>query len=384
MVATVAVAGLAFVSACSDDPLETIDGRAVKAASASAEVQINPAAGSKTVRPDQPITVSTSSGRLSDVTVTGPGGQQINGTVRSRGRVWTSEQPMKLATDYKVTASANGLDGQTVQKTSTFSTLEPRQIVDTDLAPMPGETVGIGMPVIVYFSDPVRNKAAVERRLQVSADTPFEGAWHWYTDEEVHFRPKEFWPTGTEVTVRAPLAGTKVAPGRWLNKNMKVSYDIGKAMISTVNTDTHMMTVTRNGKTLRRIPVTSGSPGYTTRSGTKVVMEKHPVKIMDSSTIGIGAGSSDYYRLTVRYALRVTWSGEFVHSAPWSVGSQGVENVSHGCVGMAPSNAIWFYNLSSRGDIIKVTNSGRHLEQGNGYTDWDIPFSKYAKGSALS
>ena len=110
------------------------------------------------------------------------------------------------------------------------------------------------------------------------------------------------------------------------------------------------------------IPVSTGKDGFLTRNGTKVIMEKHVLKIMDATTIGISKSDPEYYRLEVPYAMRVTWSGEFVHAAPWSVGSQGRDNVSHGCVGMSMSNAIWLFNQTTVGDVVQVNGSPRTLE----------------------
>jgi lipoprotein-anchoring transpeptidase ErfK/SrfK len=155
-------------------------------------------------------------------------------------------------------------------------------------------------------------------------------------------------------------------------------------MVSVVNVPRHTLTVYRNGKRARTIPVSTGKAGFLTRNGTKVVLEKHTLKVMDATTIGIGKSDPEYYRLDVPYALRVTWSGEFVHAAPWSTGSQGRANVSHGCVGMGMSNAIWLFNNTHVGDVIKVVGSPRTLEPGNGYTDWNVSWDKWLEGSALS
>jgi lipoprotein-anchoring transpeptidase ErfK/SrfK len=154
-------------------------------------------------------------------------------------------------------------------------------------------------------------------------------------------------------------------------------------MVSVVDVDAHTLTVWRNGQKARVIPVSTGKDGFLTRNGTKVILEKHTLKIMDARTIGIYPGDPEYYRLEVPYAMRITWSGEFVHAAPWSVGSQGRDNVSHGCVGMSPSNAIWLFNQTTVGDVVQVTGSPRTLEPGNGYTDWNVSWSEWLEGSAL-
>ncbi|MGW9039654.1 L,D-transpeptidase, partial [Streptomyces sp. NPDC055721] len=145
------------------------------------------------------------------------------------------------------------------------------------------------------------------------------------------------------------------------------------------------MTVRRNGEVINTIPVTTGKPGFSTRNGIKVVLGKEYYVRMRGTSVGIAEGSSESYDLPVYYATRVTWSGEYVHAAPWSVGSQGVANVSHGCVGMSTGNAAWFYETVRPGDIVRTVNSfGDTMDTfGNGFGDWNMPWDKWRKGSAL-
>ena len=165
--------------------------------------------------------------------------------------------------------------------------------------------------------------------------------------------------------------------------NRTVKFRTGSSMISVVDVDRHTLTVWRNGKKARVIPVSTGKDGFQTRNGTKVILEKHTLKIMDASTIGISQSDPEYYRLEVPYAMRVTWSGEFLHAAPWSNGGQGRDNVSHGCVGMSMSNAIWLFDQSHRRRRRQGDGSPRTLEPGNGYTDWNVSWSDWLAGSAL-
>ena len=157
-------------------------------------------------------------------------------------------------------------------------------------------------------------------------------------------------------------------------------------MVSKVDMNTHQMRVFRNGKLIRTIPITTGEqPKFTTRSGTKVIIEKFRHKRMNSETVGIDPNSADGYDLDdVEYAMRVTYSGEFVHAAPWSVGSQGSANVSHGCTGMSTANAGWFYDNSKVGDVIKYTGTDREMDLTNGFGDWNESFADYRSGSALA
>ena len=142
------------------------------------------------------------------------------------------------------------------------------------------------------------------------------------------------------------------------------------------------MTVAIDGTRARSIPVTTGKPGFRTRGGTRVISEMLPETRMDAASTGVTPGDPEYYNLDVRYAMRMTNSGEFIHAAPWSVQSQGVDNVSHGCVGMSPADARWLFERSRVGDVVTVVNSTRKLEPGNGLTQWNVPWADWVAGSA--
>ena len=241
------------------------------------------------------------------------------------------------------------------------------------------------MPLRVVFTQKVTDRAAVERALSVQTSIPVEGAWRWFSAKEVHYRPKTYWPAGTHVTVTFRLAGLDAGGGIWGDHDRTYAFDITpNALVSTVDITAHTMTVRQDGAVLRVIPVTTGKDGYLTRGGTKVVIAKERTRLMDSTTVDIPPDSPDAYHLLVEYAMRLTWSGEFVHAAPWSVSHQGHENVSHGCTGMSTANAAWFYSITHIGDVVRYTHSTRELEPGNGYTDWNLSWAQWTAGSALS
>ncbi len=172
----------------------------------------------------------------------------------------------------------------------------------------------------------------------------------------MHWRPRTYWKPGTDVTVNADINSIPAGNGVYGQLSRSTSFHVGDAMVSRVDVKTHRMRVFRNGTLLRTIPISAGKPGFTTRSGTKVIIEKFRRKRMDAATTGISKDDPEYYNLSnVEYAMRVTYSGEFLHAAPWSVGSQGSDNVSHGCVGMSTENAAWLFNLTKRGDVVEVT-----------------------------
>ena len=252
------------------------------------------------------------------------------------------------------------------------------------MAPLQGETVGVGMPVIVTFDVPVTDKAEFEKNMKVTSKPAQPGSWHWLSDNEAHWRPKSYWKAGTDVSVDVDINGVAAGNGIYGQEDRDVDFEIGDAHIYKVDMKTHQMKVLSNGKLLRTIPITTGEqPAFTTRSGIKVIMEKFDSKRMNSETVGI-TGTEAYDIDNVQWAMRVTNSGEFIHAAPWSVGSQGYANVSHGCTGMSTDNAGWLYSMSVRGDVVEYTGSDRPMEDGNGYADWNMNFQEYKQGSALS
>jgi lipoprotein-anchoring transpeptidase ErfK/SrfK len=186
------------------------------------------------------------------------------------------------------------------------------------------------------------------------------------------------------VAVKVAINGLAAGKDTYGKADLSGGFTVGNALTMKADLKSHQMTVTINGAVARTIPITGGKPGYETRSGTKVIIEKNAERVMDAATTGVSADDPDYYKVTVKYAMRETWSGEFVHAAPWSVGSQGRANVSHGCIGMSTANAQWLFNQAKVGDPITVTGTGRALDRGNGWTDWNISFEEFVKGSALS
>ena len=352
---------------------------------ASIESSIPEAA--KNVSVDEVVRLTAEDGTFEDVTVTIGKGKKLNGTFSADKSVWTSKQRLEPGLRYNVKAEAVDTDGLATAEKSHFRTddLTLDEQTFPSLAPLPGETVGVGMPVIVQFDVPVTDRASIEKHLSVETSPNHKGSWSWLSDHEVHWRPKNYWRPGTDVTVNADINSVSAGNGVFGQESRSASFTIGDAMVSKINVANHTMKVFRNGDLLRTIAISAGKDGFTTRSGTKVIMEKFREKTMDAATIGIDRNDPEYYRIDdIEYAMRVTYSGEFLHAAPWSVGSQGSSNVSHGCVGMSTSDAAWLYNLTNRGDVVEVTGSNRYMEPGNGYTDWNKTFAEYKEGSALS
>ncbi|MEI8081950.1 MAG: Ig-like domain-containing protein [Actinomycetes bacterium] len=345
-----------------------------------------------TVTPDQstsaaanaPIVVSVSNGKLTDVAVTGPKGQVL-GTTDTSGSKWTSNtNGLAFGATYQVTAKAVDDAGMTADVSKTLTTVKPTKSVSAQFDYFePGATVGTGMTVRLVFDRPVKNTAEVEKALVVTSSKPIVGAWGWDKNKTaVDFRPQTYWPASDVVTVSANLHGVEVAKGVYGDKNLKTNFKTGSATVITIDARKHNMKFVRNGKLVKTFPVTTGKSGFETRSGVKPIMAKEGTVVMDAASGGTSQSSAEYYRVTADYSMRMTPSGEFIHSAPWSMGSQGYDNVSHGCVGMSPSNAAWVYSNVRVGDVVIVKNTGRPQDLGNGITDWNITWPKWLARSA--
>lgn len=295
--------------------------------------------------------------------------------------------PRRLYAKYTVRVATEDVNGAPGVRTLTFETAPASKFLTVKFGPKAG-TYGVGQPITAELSLPVKDKAAravVERALKVQSSPAVEGAWHWVDDKKLHFRPKEYWPSGATVNAVSNLQGVKVSAKLYGGASKALKITIGDRIEAITDAGSHQMTVKRNGEVINTIPVTTGKPGFSTRNGIKVVLGKEYFVRMRGTSIGIAEGSADSYDLPVYYATRVTWSGEYVHAAPWSVGSQGYANVSHGCTGMSTGNAAWFFETVKEGDIVKVVNSaGDEMDPfGNGFGDWNLDWEKWLKGSAL-
>ena len=226
--------------------------------------------------------------------------------------------------------------------------------------PTNGSKAGAAKPIYINFGRPIADRALAEQAIHVSSVPPVPGRFYWTSDTQVRWRPQDFWPAGTVVNIDA--GGTKS------------SFTVPEQLVATIDDATHQMTVTRNGTLEKTIPVSMGmaAGGHTTPSGTYYVLEKFPTIVMDSSTYGVPVDSANGYKVNVQLAVRIDNSGNFVHSAPWSVGDQGKRNVSHGCINISPENAKWFYDNFGSGDPVVIKNSKGIYSQPDGASDWQM------------
>ncbi|UYQ61688.1 L,D-transpeptidase [Streptomyces peucetius] len=356
---------------------------------AARQVSLNAESGATKVDPDKPLEVTSKGdgGRITDVTVTDGAGHYLAGELAADGVRWRSTAPLAAGVKYTVRVSTEDDDGAPGVRTLFFETAPAKRFLTAEFGPKAG-TYGVGQPITAELSLAVaegRGRQVVERALKVSSKPAVKGSWHWVDDKTLHYRPEEYWPVGATVNVTSNLQGVKVAGKLYGGRSKPLKITIGDRLEAVADAASHTMTVKRNGEVIKTLPVTTGKPGFETRNGIKVVLAKEYFVRMRSTSIGIAAGSSESYDLPVYYATRVTWSGEYVHAAPWSVGSQGAANVSHGCIGLSTSNAKWFFETVREGDIVEVVNSyGNMMDTfGNGFGDWNLSWDKWREGSAL-
>lgn len=340
-------------------------------------IAANPLGGTG-IDPDTQVVIEAELGRLTQVSVLGPEGE-VPGILSEDGSRWTAiDTALDYSATYTIAAKAADARGRVNTMDSSFSTLEPEKFFTATLSPSAGAVVGVGEPIVVNFNKKVENKAEVEEALVVRTSQPVLGAWAWRDNRTVEFRPKDLWPGDMDVEVDLNLTGVQAKPGVFGEANVKEAFSFRPSMVSVVDANTHTMKVYRAGELLRSIPVTTGKPGFETRSGTKVLITKERSRIMDAATGGTSLESPDYYRVNAEYAMRLTYSGEFVHAAPWSTGSQGSANVSHGCVGMSTANGEWWWNQNEIGDVVIVENTPIiQGDDGNGLTIWNAPWDEW-------
>jgi lipoprotein-anchoring transpeptidase ErfK/SrfK len=373
-----AVLGLLAAVGCSATPGGSHgprhDGKraATAAVRSGVQIAISPATGSKDVDPSDGISVTAARGTLTSVSVTS-GGDPVAGAMNSTSTAWHSAWALGVSSTYTVTATARARGGKPVTRTSTFTTLNPASTFSAEIYEAQGATYGVGMPIILTFSQPITDKAAVERALQLQTSKPVVGAWYWDGDQTVDFRPQSYWPPDTTVTFTGHLDGVEGAPGVFGFHTLTQSFRIGESLIVVASTATHYMELYQDGRLFKRWPISTGRPTLPTPNGTYVTIDKGNPVLMT------GPGYSE----EVPWSVRFTFSGDYLHDAYWSVAEQGTTNVSHGCVNMPPADAEEYYKMEVPGDPVTITGSPRAGTWDDGWTEWFLTWPQYLKGSAL-
>ncbi|MGW2667849.1 Ig-like domain-containing protein [Streptomyces sp. NPDC001272] len=337
------------------------------------------------VKAGEPVRVTVAEGKLAQVKVTDGKGGELAGQIAADGKTWTSGRNAAPDTDY--TVEAQNTDSQSAS--TRFKTSAADKVNKVSINIPKGSTVGVAMPVSLVFDNPVKNKAEVEKQLKVTTSNSTEGSWGWVKDysgnDRVDWRPKDYWKSGTEVKVAMNLNGVDSGAGGGLfARDYTTEFTIGKDRRMEVSLDTKKMSVTEDGQVVRTVPVSAGTPGgqKASWSGKMVLMAKEGTIRMDSQTVGLG----DAYDKMVDYAMRLTWSGMYVHAAPWNADHFGNANTSSGCVGMSDANAKAVYEQVQAGDPLEVVGSGSKgtADLGNGYGEWNLSWEQWKAKSALA
>jgi len=348
-----------------------------KAPAKAVVINVTPAGGATNQPVSTEIGTGITNGTISSVKVTDASGKSIDGSMRPDNSSWVPAQPLDYKTGYHAIVTATGPGGTKVSKSTDFTTMgDPGDNrIETGLYFQDGATYGVAMPVVIDFDTPIPDsaKAAVEKRLFVQSNPPQVGVWHWFGDNHVEYRPRNYWKTGTKITVRAALGGLPVGD-KFLDEDRGGTATIGGKLAFQVDNATKSMKVYQNDQLIQTFPVSLGQSNTPTSSGNMVLMTHERTSLFDVP---------GEYRVTVDYAEKFTDDGQYLHAAPWSVGDQGYDNVSHGCVNLSEDNAGWVFNNAQIGDPVTVTGTEVHVDPGDGWTVWDMNWADYVKGSAL-
>lgn len=379
-VATVVAMGAVGLTACTignptGSPAAANEKNAEIAADLPPEISI--ASGATDVDPSEPVTVVAGGEGLAEVTMTNEEGGVVDAELSSDGTTWTTAEVLGYDRTYTVEAVAR--NGKTT--TTAFSTTAPAMTTTVALSPMADSVVGVAQTIGFRFGSAVQDRQAAQDAITVTTTPEVEGGFYWLNNQEVRWRPAEYWEPGTQVTVTADIYGTDLGDGMYGQQDNATNFTIGDEVLTEVDDATKSMSVYRNGELLRTIPISLGRAEWATPNGTYIIGDRHSSLVMDSTSFGLGYDQGGY-RTEVDYATQMSYSGIFVHAAPWSVWAQGSQNTSHGCINVTAEAAQWFQNTVKRGDPVVVRNTvGPTLSGYDGLGDWNIPWEVWGEGN---
>ena len=324
-----------------------------------------------------PVTVEIDGAKLDSVEMTNDEGKEVAGELSEDGTSWTTTENLGYGRTYTLEAKAGE-----EELSSSFQTVVPTTMTYGYLSPQEGSTVGVGQPIAIRFDEPIADRHAAQEAIKVTTEPAVEGAFYWLNNSEVRWRPAEYWPSGTTVNVEVDIYGKDLGNGYYGQENNSTNFTIGDRVVAIADDATKTMTIERNGVVENSMPISMGSGTWPTPNGTYMIGDQHQSMVMDSTTYGLALEDGGY-KTPVKYATQMSYSGIYVHGAPWSVWAQGSQNVSHGCINVTDANAAWFQQNTKRGDIVIVKNTiGGTLPGTDGLGDWNIPWETWKKGNA--
>lgn len=343
-------------------------------------VSVAPAADTTMVNPVDPVTVTADQGRLTDVSVVSDEGVEASGDMSEDETTWTSTKPLDFDAAYTVTYSADN-NGRTSEGTSAFSTVDAAHEMDVRMNVRDGGTYGVWQIVEFDFSEPIQNKDEIEDAVSVNGGGDQDGAFRWYSDTKLRYRPAEPWAPDSKVKVAIELLGKDVGNGMIGNENQTVNFTTGPEHRAYVDNNTKTLVAFENGRKTGEWPVTLGNPDWPSTTGKKVIIEQAESYEFKPSSLNLSPGDPHYYEpFNASNVARLTWSGEFIHQAlPSAMPVLGYANISHGCVGMPPEGAKYIFDTFRPGDMVEVVNTNYpQADPDDGFGDWNIPFDKYS------
>jgi lipoprotein-anchoring transpeptidase ErfK/SrfK len=361
---------------------------------------VNPADGAKAVNPAAPVTVSAQNGSVSTVKLLSSSGATVSGALNDTKSTWTAAAPLGYGRNYTVTATAVNPAGVAATTTATFATLTPENMTQPAINTRAGNTLksgstfGVGMVIRVHFDEEITNKAAAEKALVVTTTPAVVGGWFWLDNQNVLWRPQNYYPKGTKVTVSANVYGVQVGDGLYGQSDVSASFVIGRKNVSIADDKTHQVQVFWDDVLQRTMPTSMGKGGFTTGShgekisfftpsGTYTVLDWNNPVLMDSSSYGLPVNAPGGYKEYIAYATRISTDGIYLHQLDSTVWAQGHRNTSHGCLNLNKTNAVWYYQNAQIGDVVTVKNTGGPAlaQWQNG--DWSLSWAQWQAGSAL-
>lgn len=273
---------------------------------------------------------------------------------------------------------------------------QPAQTVRVTSLLSDGETYGVGMPIVLFFSPMPTDSSAFTKAVKVTVNgQPVNGAWFWSqptADEvrthtiEAHFRPQNYWAANAKVHVDIPIGGLSAGQGlSYSGKLTSLDFNIGPKHVSVINGSGEKMRVYSDGQLVRTIQVSLGKSKTPTFTGVKVVMQKGEQtpgssKLRPSGAVRMrGPG----YDEIVDWSVRITRSGEYVHAAPWN-SRIGQQSTSNGCTNLTVADAKWYYGFARIGDVLQYANTGgKQMPPSDGFGDWNVPWTLWQEGGLL-
>ncbi|MYW45489.1 Ig-like domain-containing protein [Streptomyces sp. SID161] len=384
----------ASASGGSGDSSQARTDEAAAQKSSEAQITISPKDGSANASINNSAAVTVSKGTLTGVTMTTQDGKAVAGQVSTDRKSWKPTTQLERSTTYKVAAEAKDSEGRIAHENASFTTVSPANSFIGTFTPDDGSTVGVGMPVSINFDKAIADKAAVQKGITVSSSSGQEVACHWFSANRMDCRPQEYWKEGSTVTLKLALDGVEGADGVYGVQQKTVTFHIGRNQVSYVDAKTKQMKITQDGKVVKTIPISAGSPDHKTYEGQMVISEKFKQTRMNGATVGFtdDDGKGEYDIKDVPHAMRLTGSGTFIHGNYWGAPSVfGGANTSHGCVGLQDKKgagdpgmpAAWFFDHSLIGDVVVVQHTGdKTVSPDNGLNGWNMDWAQWKAGSA--